>query len=38
MPRDIKGVSKRMSKVFDTRRYFVIASEGADTKRIYFEA
>ena len=37
MPREQKGVSKPKSKIEDTRRYFVIASEGADTERIYFE-
>ncbi|TAE70294.1 MAG: RloB domain-containing protein [Bacteroidetes bacterium] len=37
MPRERKGISKRKSKIKDTRRYFVIASEGADTERIYFE-
>jgi hypothetical protein len=37
MPRERKGVSKPKSKIEDTRRYFVIASEGADTERIYFE-
>ena len=37
MPRERKGVSKPKSKIQDTRRYFVIASEGADTERIYFE-
>jgi hypothetical protein len=37
MPREQKGVSKPASKIQDTRRYFVIASEGADTERIYFE-
>jgi RloB-like protein len=37
MPRERKGVSKPASKIQDTRRYFVIASEGADTERIYFE-
>lgn len=37
MPRERKGVSKPKSKILDTRRYFVIASEGADTERIYFE-
>ncbi len=37
MPREVKGVSKPKSKTEDTRRYFVIASEGADTERIYFE-
>jgi hypothetical protein len=38
MPRERKGVSKPKSKIRDTRRYFVIASEGAATERIYFEA
>jgi RloB-like protein len=37
MPRERKGVSLPKSKVQDTRRYFVVASEGADTERIYFE-
>jgi RloB-like protein len=37
MPRERKGVSKPKSKTEETRRYFVIASEGADTERIYFE-
>lgn len=37
MPRERKGVSKPKSKIRDTRRYFVIASEGAATERIYFE-
>jgi hypothetical protein len=37
MPREQKGVSKPKSKTAETRRYFVIASEGADTERIYFE-
>jgi RloB-like protein len=37
MPRTRKGVSQPKSKIQDTRRYFVIASEGADTERIYFE-
>lgn len=37
MSRERKGISKRKSKIKDTRRYFVIASEGADTERIYFE-
>lgn len=37
MARERKGISKRKSKIKDTRRYFVIASEGADTERIYFE-
>ncbi|MEI6408961.1 MAG: hypothetical protein WCR52_06245, partial [Bacteroidota bacterium] len=37
MPRGTKGVSLRKSQISDTRRYFVIASEGADTERIYFE-
>jgi hypothetical protein len=38
MPRERKGVSKPPSGIQETRRYFVIASEGADTERIYFEA
>ena len=38
MPRARKGVSTRPSKWLDTIRFFVIASEGADTERIYFEA
>jgi RloB-like protein len=37
MPRVRKGVSAPKSKIKDTRRYFIIASEGADTERIYFE-
>jgi RloB-like protein len=37
MPRERKGVSKPLSGIQETRRYFVIASEGADTERIYFE-
>jgi RloB-like protein len=37
MPRERKGVSKPISGIKETRRYFVIASEGADTERIYFE-
>lgn len=38
MPRERKGVSTPKSKIRDIRRYFVIASEGADTERIYFES
>jgi RloB-like protein len=38
MPRERKGVSKPLSGIQETRRYFVIASEGADTERIYFES
>jgi hypothetical protein len=38
MPRERKGVNSRKSKTDDTRKYFVVASEGADTERIYFEA
>ena len=37
MPRERKGVSKPPSQTSDTRRYFVVASEGADTERIYFQ-
>lgn len=37
MPRERKGVSQPPSKTQDTRRYFVVASEGADTERIYFQ-
>lgn len=37
MPRQQKGVSPRKSRIIDPHRYFVIASEGADTERIYFE-
>ncbi len=38
MPRERKGLSKRESKTRDENFYFIIASEGADTERIYFEA
>lgn len=37
MPRERKGVTKRKSKTDTTNCYFIIASEGADTERIYFE-
>jgi RloB-like protein len=37
MPRERKGVSTPKSKIRNPYRYFVIASEGADTERIYFE-
>jgi len=37
MPRERKGVTKRKSQTDTTNSYFVIASEGADTERIYFE-
>lgn len=38
MPREVKGVSKRKSGTDNPYKLFVIASEGADTERIYFEA
>jgi RloB-like protein len=37
MPRERKGASAPKSNIREPFRYFVIASEGADTERIYFE-
>jgi hypothetical protein len=38
MPREQKGITPRPSKIKDYRKFFVIAAEGQDTERIYFEA
>jgi hypothetical protein len=38
MPRTQKGITSRPSKTKDYRKFFVIAAEGQDTERIYFEA
>lgn len=38
MPREQKGITPRPSKIKDYHKFFVIAAEGQDTERIYFEA
>ena len=37
MPRERKNLD-RISKVRDTRTYFLIATEGTETEKIYFDA
>ncbi len=37
MPREIRGITPRKSKINEPYKCFVIASEGADTERIYFQ-
>jgi ribonuclease PH len=38
MPRERKGVAERKSNLRFPYKLFIVASEGADTERIYFEA
>lgn len=38
MPRTQKGITPRKPQTKDYRKFFVIAAEGQDTERIYFEA